>query len=99
MKKAVAALRSFIETEAFLADLDSIDSASIDDLLDTRDSEPFEAQWVRVYSALENLQKQNPLSKNETREETAFRKDVFQAAYSITGGEAAGSISDDFRLF
>ncbi len=99
MNKEVAALRAFIETEIFLSDLDSVDSASIDDLLDARDSEPFEAQWVRVHATLENLQTQTPLSKNETREETAFRKDVFQAAYAITGGEAAGYISDDFGLF
>lgn len=99
MNKEVAALRAFIGTEIFLSGLDSVESASIDDLLDTRDSAPFEAQRVRVYAALENLQTQNPLSKNEAREETAFRKDAFQAAYPIVGGEAAGSISDDFGLF
>lgn len=99
MNKEVTVLRSFIETEIFLSEFDSVDSGSIDDLLDTRDSEPFEAPWVRVYTALENLQTQKPLSKDETREETAFRKDVFQAAYPIVGGEAAGSISDDFGLF
>jgi hypothetical protein len=99
MHKEVAALRAFIETEIFLSGLDSVDSASIDDLLDARDSEPFEAPWVRVYTALENLQTQKPLSKDETREETAFRKDVFQAAYTTAGGETAGSISDDFGLF
>lgn len=68
----------------------------IDTLLDSRDSAPFDAEWVRVYKELEALKKSQSVGGTDS---TAIREQVFMLVYNMSGsGELAEYVSDDFGL-
>ena len=79
-----------VNSDCFLADLDI---ASIDNILDARDSDPFDAEWCRV-NELVNQHKLEPSPDVDT-----LRELVFQRAFAATqSSDACGYISDDFGL-
>ncbi len=67
---------------------------NIDELLDKRDSEPFDSEWVRVYRAVEELKKSNIVDSTKEIEERAYMI-VYEKSED---SELAGYISDDFGL-
>ena len=65
-------------------------------LLDSRDAQPFDDEWVRVHKAIEQEKRASSLN---TAIEDEIRELAFKKAYQNTGnGEIAGYVSDDFDL-
>jgi hypothetical protein len=65
-------------------------------LLDSRDAQPFDDEWVRVHKAIEQEKRGSSLN---TAIEDEIRELAFKKAYQNTGnGEIAGYVSDDFDL-
>ena len=69
-----------------------------DDLLDARDGGPFDTQWMRVYSAVQDVEVEGELqTKNVAIDE--LREWAFKRAHGISGNaEIAASVADDFEL-
>lgn len=71
----------------------------IDELLDNRDAEVFDAEWVRAYNAVESLKNAENYSEVEKQNNSEVRELVFRTIYEITSdGDLAGYVSDDFCL-
>lgn len=67
----------------------------IDEILDHRDSEPFDNNWVRVYQTIETIKEKTGCISNSD----GVREKAFKMVYELSGcGELAGYISDDFGL-
>lgn len=65
----------------------------IAEMLDNRDREEFEGEWLRVFHKLEDQNDFNSATITKIRE-TAFKK-----TFEITkNGELAGYVADDFEL-
>ena len=90
MADLVSNLHSLIESDRFLA---AVNLDALDDMLDARDADPFDAQWVRVHELVANYQLDASPSVD------ALRESAFKRAFAITeSSEACGCISDDFGL-
>ena len=81
-----------------LGKTDFSDPNLLDSLLEARESEPFDGEWMRVYSAVQDLEVEGELqTKNVTIDE--LREWAFKRAYGISGhAEIAACVSDDFEL-
>lgn len=66
----------------------------IDELLDKRDSDPFDREWIRVFQAIEELKKGKAVADTREIEKKAYLM-VYEKSRS---DELAGYISDDFGL-
>lgn len=67
----------------------------IDDILDNRDSEPFDSEWVRIYQVIKELKKDNKCVDDTA----SVREKAFKVVYELSGyGELAECVSDDFGL-
>jgi hypothetical protein len=65
-------------------------------LLNRRDAQPFDGEWVRVQKAVEQTGKNGEADITVVDE---IRELTFKKAYQRTGnGEIAGYVSDDFEL-
>ena len=65
-------------------------------LLDSRDAQPFDDEWVRVHKAVEHEKRASSLNIQIVDE---IRELAFKKEYQNTGnGEIAGYVSDDFDL-
>ena len=69
-----------------------------DDLLDARDSQVFDEQWMRVYSAIQDIEVEGERqTKNVMIDE--LREWAFKRAYDISShAELAAAVSDDFEV-
>lgn len=69
-----------------------------DDLLDERESDSFDGEWMRVYSAVQDAEVEGELqTKNVTIDE--LREWAFKRAHGISGhAEIAAAVSDDMEL-
>ncbi len=79
-----------------LSKLDKIgyEKLDIDEILDQRENNPFDSEWVRVYQAVEELKKDKDVDDT-----TDIRKKAFIIVYEQSDcDELAGYISDDFGL-
>lgn len=66
----------------------------IDEILDQRETDPFDSEWVRVYRAVQELKKGKVVG--DTRE---IEKKAYITVYEKSeDDELAGYISDDFGL-
>ena len=81
-----------------LGKTDFSDPDLADDLLDNRDGDPFDTQWLRVYSAVQDIEVEGELqTKNVAIDE--LREWAFKRAHGISGNaEIAACVSDDFEL-
>ncbi len=72
--------------------------AATDDLLDARDGQPFDGEWMRCYSAVQDVEVEGELqTKNVTIDE--LREWAFKRAYGLSGhAELAAYVADDFEL-
>lgn len=70
----------------------------INDLLDARDSQTFDSEWMRVYSAVQDIEVGGELqTKNIVIDE--LREWAFKRAHGISGNaEIAACVSDDFEI-
>lgn len=69
-----------------------------DDLLDARDNQHFDEQWMRVYSAVQDTEVEGELqTKNAMIDE--LREWAFKHAHGVSGNaEIAGYVADDFEI-
>ncbi|MCB2362503.1 hypothetical protein [Clostridium estertheticum] len=68
-----------------------------DILLDLRDEEMFDDEWIRVYNELEILKKQ--INEREISKINQIREKSFMLAYNSTkSSDLASCVSDDFEL-
>ncbi len=82
--------------QQLLNQLDKIqyETLHIDDILEQRESDPFDQEWMRVYQIIEELKKDKRVDNT-----TKIRKKVFLLVYQLSDcEELAGYISDDFGL-
>ncbi|MGN0159989.1 MAG: hypothetical protein ACI4AQ_01225 [Lachnospiraceae bacterium] len=90
-----------LSKEQILMLLKQIDFSTfdIDELLDNRDAEVFDAEWVRVYNEVESLKNAENYSEVEKKNNSEVREQVFRMIYELTSdGDLAGYVSDDFGL-
>ena len=70
------------------------ENLDIDELLEQRECNPFDCEWMRVYRAIEALK-----VNQQVDDTTEIRKKVFLIVYEQSGSdELAGYVSDDFGL-
>ena len=81
-----------------LGRVDFSDPETNDDLLDARDGEPFDGEWMRCYSAVQDIEVEGELqTKNVAIDE--LREWAFKRAYGISShAELAACVADDFEL-
>ena len=90
MANLVPNLQSLVDSDRFLA---AMNMEALDDILDARDADPFDAEWVRVHE----LVTQHQLGASPSVD--ALRASAFKRAFAITESpDACGYISDDFGL-
>ncbi len=90
MDDLLAKLQRLIESELFLS---SIDCDALDGVLDTRDCDPFDAEWMRVFKSVEATD----LPTDDLV--TEIRKAAYMRAHELTEHpDLCGYISDDFGL-
>ncbi len=83
-----------IITESLLGDNE------VDDMLDLRDAEDFDSEWMRVYNSIGKTE----LNDTEAEIIDNIRETAFMNAYHVFEpgggdiGDAAGRVSDDFEL-
>lgn len=66
----------------------------VDEILDKREMDSFDSEWVRVYQAVEDQKRDKTIDDTED-----IREKAFMIVYQQSGcGELAGYISDDFGL-
>lgn len=70
------------------------ENLDIDELLEQRECNPFDCEWMRVYQAIEALK-----VNQEVDDTTEIREKAFMIVYEQSGSdELAGYVSDDFGL-
>lgn len=83
-----------------LADIDysEFDEDGINELLDSRDSDPFDAEWCRVNEEIEQLKNdQNYPPEIESQQSKICEKAFMTVEHNIPG-ELSEYVSDDFGL-
>jgi hypothetical protein len=90
MLNLLTQLQSLVDSDRFLA---SLNGADVDALLDARDRNPFEANWVRFHEAVQSLDfPDSPLVD-------ALRESAFKRAFALTQHpDLCGYVSDDLGL-
>ena len=81
--------------------LEQIDfnTLDIEELLDNRDAEVFDTEWIRVYKAVESMKNAENYPEAEKENNTKIREQVFRKLYEFTNdSDLAGYVSDDFGL-
>jgi len=90
MAALIPDLQSLVNSDRFLA---ALEVDTLDELLDARDSNPFDAEWVRVHELVTQHQLDASPAVDDLREST------FKRAFAITESpDACGYMSDDFGL-
>lgn len=87
--------------EELIAKLEKIDFSNmdIDNLLDNRDKDPFDSEWVRVYKEIEAIKKEKSYTDEDKNYASNVREKVFMKICNLSGhGELAEYVSDDFGL-
>jgi hypothetical protein len=75
------------------------DQQRINTLLDSRDSEWFEAEWLRCDKEVDQRAKSSPLLQEQVKQIDKLREEAYKAAYRSTGNpEIAACVSEDFAL-
>ena len=90
MADLVPKLQSLVNSDRFLA---ALDVDALNEMLDARDSNPFDAEWVRAQELVTQHQLDASAAVDDLREST------FTRAFAITESpDACRYISDDFGL-
>ena len=81
-----------------LGKVDFSDADLADDLLDERDSDPFDSEWMRAYAAVQDAEVEAELQKTNVAIDD-LREWAFKTAHGVSGNaEIAAYVADDFEL-
>lgn len=93
------------QLEADVAQLDLLNNIAAssedeqDDMLDVRDYQGFETEWLKVSQAVKQREESQQLSDEDKTAIDELREATFKKTYQVTGnGEISGCVSDDFDL-
>lgn len=71
------------------------DDYDFDELLDMRDDEEFDSEWIRVYNVLNQVE----VEQDEKKTIDAIREKSFLMAYNLSeSSDIASCVSDDFEI-
>jgi hypothetical protein len=75
------------------------DEETINEMLDSRDSEDFENDWIRVFREIELREKLKPLQNQHLADIKAISEIAYKKTFSATQhSELAAYVADDFEL-
>lgn len=74
------------------------DDIEVDDLLDSRDEEVFDSEWIETYNYVENMKRRYGYSEQQENDCSCVREKAFMIVCEACDGELAGYVSDDFGL-
>ncbi|NFH70898.1 hypothetical protein FDC35_11205 [Clostridium botulinum] len=70
-----------------------------DEILDLRDSDLFDKEWIRIYTAIEEKKKTKGYSKEDKQLSDEYRKKAYLKVYDLCKNDSlAAYISDDFGV-
>ena len=70
-------------------------NCDLDELLDMRDDDEFDSEWMRIYNVLSSTS----ITENQKKEIDFIREESFIMAYNLSGSsDIASCISDDIEL-
>ncbi len=91
-------LKTLLESNHLLS-FKNLNEEIIDEMLDRRDSEDFENDWLRVFREIELREKLKSLSNNDLAELSSIREIAYKKTFSATQhSELAAYVADDFEL-
>ncbi|MBQ7231872.1 MAG: hypothetical protein IJX07_01390 [Bacillales bacterium] len=71
------------------------ENCDLEELLDIRDDEEFDSEWMRVYDALNEFE----IGDFEKKKIDNIREKSFLKSYNLSGlGDIASCVSDDFEI-
>ena len=71
------------------------ENCDLEELLDMRDDEEFDSEWMRVYDALNEFE----IGDFEKKKIDNIREKSFLKSYNLSGlGDIASCVSDDFEI-
>lgn len=74
---------------------DFFDNYDLDELLDMRDDEVFDSEWMRIYNILNQVE----MDENQKKVIDSIRELSFLMAYNLSeSSDIASCVSDDFEL-
>lgn len=74
---------------------DFFDNHDLDDLLDMRDDEEFDSEWMRTYDILNRVE----MDEKQKKTIDSIREMSFLMVYNLSGdSDMASCVSDDFEL-
>lgn len=79
-------------------DYSRFDEDRINELLDSRDSAPFDVEWCRVEKEIDTLKNERNYTKETEKEQGKIRERAFLTVERNAGGELSEYVSDDFGL-
>lgn len=79
-------------------DYDTFDEDYLNELLDSRDSVPFDTEWCRVNEEIKALKNAQGYSDENEEEQGKIREKAFMIIEENTESELADYVSDDFGL-
>ncbi|MCM1541348.1 MAG: hypothetical protein NC121_08805 [Blautia sp.] len=79
-------------------DYSVFDEDSVNELLDSRDSAPFDTEWCRVQKEMEALKNERNDTDEIKGEQGKIREKAFLIVEQNIGGELSEYVSDDFGL-
>ena len=79
-------------------DYSTFDEDYINELLDSRDSAPFDTEWCRVEKEIEALKDDQNYTDETEEEQSKIREEAFLIMEQNAGGELSDYVSDDFGL-
>ena len=79
-------------------DYDSLDEDSLNELLDSRDSAPFDTEWCRVAEEINALKNDQNYTADNEEEQDEIREKAFMIIEQNIESELADYVSDDFGL-
>lgn len=79
-------------------DYDIFDEDYLNELLDSRDSTPFDTEWCRVDEEIEALKNTQSYTGKNEEEQGEIREKAFMIIEENIDGELSEYVSDDFGL-
>lgn len=79
-------------------DYDAFDEDYLNELLDRRDSAPFDTEWCRVNEEIKTLKTLQKYTDENEKEQGNIRNKAFMAIEEKIGSELSEYVSDDFGL-
>lgn len=79
-------------------DYETLDEDCLNELLDSRDSDPFDTEWCRVNEEIQMMKNDLNYTGENIEQQSRIREKAFMIIEENIGGELAEYISDDFGL-